>query len=124
MNSNPSSHTIKKTAIMKYRPYLSLPEIGALINLCSDAICAEIQPGREVLIEIKSALKSLMKTKMSVDLEIAPAAYAATPRTSLEQKLGFDIPIKNAPDFSSMMDSLSAAQQSVSQLSQKDGDTK
>lgn len=54
-----------------------------------------------------------MKTKLGNDAGLSTPAYVATPRPTLNQKLGFDVPTdassEEAPNFDKMMAQLSGS---------------
>ena len=86
----------------KFRPYLSLEEISALITL------AESFPTESPIMQ--RAISSLMKTKILAENGIKTSAYITNPRKSIEQKLGFFTGklLTESPDFDSMMESLTS----------------
>ena len=91
------------TKTPKFRPYLSLEEITALITL------AESFPTESPIIQ--RAIASLSKTKILAEHGIKSASYVTNPRKSIEQKLGFFTGEMQteSPDFDTMMESLTSA---------------
>ena len=86
--------------IPKFRPYLSLEEISALIVL------AETFPSESPV--MNRAVASLMKTKILAENGIKTASYITNPRKSLSAKLEFSCPAFDSPDFNAMMDALTS----------------
>ena len=91
------------TKTPKYRPYLSLEEISALITL------AESFPTESPIMQ--RAISSLTKTKILAEHGVKTSAYITNPRKSMEQKLGFFTGEMQteSPDFDTMMESLTSA---------------
>ena len=85
--------------VPKYRPYLSLEEIQALLDL--------LEPVENKTPTLLSSQASLLKTHTLASLSLKGAAYVTNPRKTLSEKLDFTptVPI-SVPDFSEMLDSL------------------
>jgi hypothetical protein len=105
--------TSSTESVIKYRPYLSLAEIDALLF----AIDSRDLTGGQVEADIKSATMALLKTKTLAELGLQSAAYKTSPRPTLVDKLGFGTdsispPLKavELPDFGALMNELSILQ--------------
>lgn len=105
------------TPIPKYRPYLSMEEMDALIDAA--VFLAQYQnPDAQMTVPtptdaLISAQASLLKTKTLASLGLQKEAYKTNPRPTMLDKLGFgdpteQIPALNRPlpDFSSLMEEL------------------
>ena len=102
--------------ITKYRPYLSMEEMDALIDAAifrGQYADSEIETGLpQVPDALITAQASLLKTKTLASLGLQKEAYKTNPRPTMLDKLGFGDPveqipsIKQAPDFSNLMSQL------------------
>jgi succinylarginine dihydrolase len=75
--------TSSTESIIKYRPYLSLAEISALLNILDTV---EVNESTK---DLESAAQALLKTKTLAELGLQSAAYKTNPRPTLVDKLGF-----------------------------------
>jgi hypothetical protein len=94
------------TQIPKYRPYLSLAEMNAILN----AIDGDFSTGNKVA--LMGAKRAIHKMKLAAEAELVNASYTTNPRPPLLDRLGFevtgqvDIPVRikeDVPDFGTMM---------------------
>ena len=101
------------TPITKYRPYLSVEEMDAIIALIDNE---ETFPSGTTD-AMKTARDALMKTRTLASLGLQKEAYKTNPRPTLSDRLGFSVsseqetPANQAaitPDFNSLMEELSA----------------
>lgn len=75
--------TSSTESVIKYRPYLSLNEISALLFVLDTV---EIN---ETTKDLESAAQALLKTKTLAELGLQSAAYKTNPRPTFFDKLGF-----------------------------------
>lgn len=75
--------TSSTESVIKYRPYLSLNEISALLSVLDTV---EIN---ETTKDLESAAQALLKTKTLAELGLQSAAYKTNPRPTFFDKLGF-----------------------------------
>jgi len=105
------------TPIPKYRPYLSMAEIDAILELVrvAENVFETMSRCDE---HVTSAAQALLKTKTLASLGLQKEAYKTNPRPSLTDRLGFgisgaaaeDVQPNNPaipPDFNALMEELS-----------------
>jgi len=102
--------------IPKYRPYLSMEEMDALINAA--VFLAEYQnPDSPMTMPaptdaLLTAQASLLKTKTLASLGLQKEAYKTNPRPTLTDRLGFGVSTEMPAvpmDFDAMMQDLAGA---------------
>lgn len=116
-NTDPYSPDYRKDKReLKYRPYLSLAELNALLN-CIDG---DFSSGKTALLTAK---RSLQKMKLSAEMEIATSAYKTNPRPTMEEKLGFPTMHKqsDAPiDFDAMLNEIAGGSNTGDNINQSE----